>query len=541
MKIGNRILALTALLVAPAAMFCAVQLATTVDPDTGKKLEASIRAAEQEGDYEAAMRDYRKLVELYPNEPALRARLYVAMSATLERAGDADSAKQYREMATAIDATLPAQPDQMQAGAPATRGGNRSDKLMAIMGVAMQSFQAIQQARQTYQQARPPAQYGGPPQGYQYPPAPVGAAGYQPPAGGYQPSPGYDLNAGAPPGAMPPQNGYAPPPQGAYAPSPQGGYAPPPQGGSAPPPQGGYAPSPQDGSAGGYAPAGGPPPQQTAYSQPPPQQGYAPPPQDPNQGAPQGYAPSPQTGYAPPQQGNYAAPPQGSYAPPPQGGYAPPQGNYAPPTQAGYPPPPQAGYVPPQQGPAPPPQGGYAPVQGQPPQGSYAPPQGGYAAPQQPVYAQQPQSYGGTPQPGYAPRQPQRAQSYGSAPAAAPYPAPRRYVSQRTRGGEFTPVKVVQDRSQLGDKAYFSKACGALLAIDSGNLTFTSACGDEPQVIPASAISELRMNALVGKDIGAFHIATRKGLYLDLALESGSREDSRALVESLRKELALSE
>ncbi|MGA2185785.1 MAG: tetratricopeptide repeat protein [Bryobacteraceae bacterium] len=521
MTLTNRtagVVALAALLAAPAALLSAVQLVATVDADAGRRIEAAIRTAQQEGNYEEAMRDYRRLVELYPNEPVLRARLYVAMSATAEKAGNADAAKEYLAVATAIDPALPAKLEQTQPGEPTTRGGNRGDKVMAIMGAAMQSFQAIQQARQMYQQQRQaagqqmqpqPAQYGAPPpQGYQYPPAPVGAQGYQPPAGGYQPAPGYDPNAAPPPGGMPPQGGYQPPPQGGYAPPsgyppagpPQQSYGQPPQGAppQGAPPQGGYAPPQGAPPQGGYAPPPqGYPPQQAAPPQPgpsgQPQGGYAPPPQ------PQGY---------PPQQ---AGPPQPDPSGQPQG-YAPPQGGYAPPQQPqGYP---QQQGAPPQPNPSGQPQG-------------YAPPQGGYAPPQQPQgYPQQG---------GYAPQQPQ------GYPSVAPYPAPHRYASRRTRGAEFKPIQVVQDRSRLGDKAYFATACGALLNVDNGDLTFTSACGDEPQVIPASGILEIRMNAVVGKEMGAFHIATRKGLYLDLALESGSREDSRSVVDTLRKELNLGE
>jgi hypothetical protein len=46
---------------------------------------------------------------------------------------------------------------------------------------------------------------------------------------------------------------------------------------------------------------------------------------------------------------------------------------------------------------------------------------------------------------------------------------------------------------------------------------------------------------VVGKEVGAFHILTRKGLYLHLATESGKREDARAAVEELRRRLGLGE
>ena len=88
-----------------------------------------------------------------------------------------------------------------------------------------------------------------------------------------------------------------------------------------------------------------------------------------------------------------------------------------------------------------------------------------------------------------------------------------------------------------GSKAYVEDACGALIHVDGPNLTLTSGCGDAPLVISVSDLSEVRMNTVVGKDKEVFHIATKKGLYLPLATESGSPDDSRAIVYSLRKQL----
>lgn len=75
--------------------------------------------------------------------------------------------------------------------------------------------------------------------------------------------------------------------------------------------------------------------------------------------------------------------------------------------------------------------------------------------------------------------------------------------------------------------------------MDGTNLSFTPGGGESPQVIPAADIRKRKMNAIAGKDVGAFHIATANGLYLNLAPESGNREDGRTMVETLRKQLAI--
>jgi len=54
-------------------------------------------------------------------------------------------------------------------------------------------------------------------------------------------------------------------------------------------------------------------------------------------------------------------------------------------------------------------------------------------------------------------------------------------------------------------------------------------------------ILEIRLNTTAAKEIGAFHVATRKGFYLNMAPESGSRDDARAAIESLKKQLGITE
>ena len=75
--------------------------------------------------------------------------------------------------------------------------------------------------------------------------------------------------------------------------------------------------------------------------------------------------------------------------------------------------------------------------------------------------------------------------------------------------------------------------------MEGGNLTFTPTGGETALVIPAADILEIRMNTAVAKEAGAFHIITRKGLYLHLAPEGATSDEGRADVDELRKELGL--
>ena len=213
-------------------------------------------------------------------------------------------------------------------------------------------------------------------------------------------------------------------------------------------------------------------------------------------------------------------------------------------TQPGYPPQGQPQYAQPQaaQRPGYPqqPQQQYAQQPGYPqqPQQQYAQ-QPGYPQQPQQQYAQQP----GYPQQQYAqrPGYPQQGQRYAA--PASPYGAPRGYASGRgtMRGAAMPPLRVIHDHATLADAAYFADGCGALIAIGDGALTFTPTGGEEPLVIPTGEITDVRLNLVVGKEIGAFHIQTRKGLYLNLAIETGKREDARTAVDELRKQLGLGE
>jgi hypothetical protein len=145
------------------------------------------------------------------------------------------------------------------------------------------------------------------------------------------------------------------------------------------------------------------------------------------------------------------------------------------------------------------------------------------------------------PQPQQYPQQlqPQRPQQYTQ--QRAPYGAPAGYARpQQTRRGEAAQsIRVFHDHSRLGDRNYFEPPCGALLLAETGSLTFTPTGGEAPLVIPAAEILEIRMNTEVAKTAGAFHIITKKGLYLGLAPLGETADEGRADVDELRKQLGL--
>jgi hypothetical protein len=149
----------------------------------------------------------------------------------------------------------------------------------------------------------------------------------------------------------------------------------------------------------------------------------------------------------------------------------------------------------------------------------------------QPAYPGQgaPNAYG---RPSYSP-------PAGPAPYANASFKPR---AGRVRGGDDEPVfRVVHDHSHIGNKTYFEESCGGLLSVSGTNLTFTGSGGEAPRVIPASDILEIRLNSVMGRDAGVFHISTRQGLYLTLAPESQDREQARSLIEAIRANLSLIE
>ena len=62
------------------------------------------------------------------------------------------------------------------------------------------------------------------------------------------------------------------------------------------------------------------------------------------------------------------------------------------------------------------------------------------------------------------------------------------------------PLRVVHDHALLGDAAYFANGCGALIGFANRALTFTPSGGESPLVIPAGEVSDIRLNAVVGKE-----------------------------------------
>src|SRR5580698_221379 len=93
--------ALAAVLICPNLR--GADVSVPVDPNLGKEILDSIQSAQQQGETSKALREFRRLLELYPNEPLVRAPMYLAMSDLAEKSGDADQAKQYRATALAID------------------------------------------------------------------------------------------------------------------------------------------------------------------------------------------------------------------------------------------------------------------------------------------------------------------------------------------------------------------------------------------------------------------------------------------------------
>src|SRR5690349_13641840 len=81
-------------------------LAVPYDPEQPKQFETAAKAAMSEGNYAAALREYRRLAEVFPNEPGLQAPIYLAMAEAAEKSGDAMQAQTLAAMSRALDPTL---------------------------------------------------------------------------------------------------------------------------------------------------------------------------------------------------------------------------------------------------------------------------------------------------------------------------------------------------------------------------------------------------------------------------------------------------
>ena len=387
----------------------------------------AVQAALSDGNYATELPAFRRLLEIHPNDPQLKAYFYLAMGTAADKAGETKDAQLYKRMAQMLDWGI-----DWRVGKP--------DTAEAIMRSAAQSLATIEKARED---ARPKSAARPQPM-YNYPPAPAGAPEYKAPAE-YQPMPGYAAASTAGPVSMPFMNT-----------GPRGGTVPPPSPNSAPPP------SPQ-----------------AAPDQTRPAQSSAPPPPPP----PPQFQPNPN-----------AVPPPGFPQPLPQ--------NQRPPSSEG-PPSPQFRTSGREGGPKPP----MPYVAGAMGSGMSGGPPIGYQKPIDPYVMQQSTAVG----------------------------------RQNLRRGEAAkPMRVVHDHSQLGDKTYFETGCGALLTVEDGALIFTSGV-EAPRSIAASEIVDLRMNVEIGSAIGAFHVLTKRGLFLNLVPEGATREQGRLFVDALRKQLGLVE
>jgi len=471
------------------------------DPELSRQIWSSVEQARADGNAARALRELSKLLEVYPNEPMARAPIYLAMSELSAELGDSDKAAAYRATALAIDPDLGRR-------IHSDSGGKRAaaDKLAAILATGAQmTGQILQIARQPQPAVMAPGTMPA------FPAAPAGMPG-APAVQPMQPAPG----------------GFAAPVVVGYDANNQPIYATQP---APPPPAAGGGPM----SPGGAVPLAAPPPQapvvvgydannQPIYAQQlQPQVGAG--------GGPM--SPAPPVAAAPMQQ--YPAAPAPVAAAPMQQYPAAPAPIAAAPMQQ-YPAAPAPIAAPMQQYPAAPAPIAAAPMQQYPAAPApiaAAPPMQQYPVPAAPVAAPSAQPYPAAPR--YNPN------AWGSRvnPYAMRSPNGR---APRTRGYASPVLKVYYDRSRAGDAYYFANPCPALLDIDGeGALVVTPGCGEEPLVIPSPEITALRMNVAVGREVGAFHIETAKGLYLMLTAETGARDSSLAAVRTLRDALHLSD
>src|SRR5689334_9255826 len=134
---------LAAALLLPAGLLAQARLSAPMDASAGQKLIENARTAQQEGNHSAALREYGRALEVYPNEPLVRAQIYLAMSAEAKADGDAALEKLYRGMADAIDSDAAKTPS---GGAAATRGSGET--ATAVGQGALTMLAAILQARE---------------------------------------------------------------------------------------------------------------------------------------------------------------------------------------------------------------------------------------------------------------------------------------------------------------------------------------------------------------------------------------------------------
>jgi hypothetical protein len=151
------------------------------DPTLQAQIQQSIRAADNAHDWGRLVAESHRLLEFFPNEPAVRAPIYLAMAEAAKRAGDNNHAAEYRAAATAIDANLP---DRLPKGAEGI-------DIMQTMLLAMRIASAMPQARLAARTSGKAVGGDSSPSTF-YPDTAVGSSAYQPPQGGYLPAPAYD-------------------------------------------------------------------------------------------------------------------------------------------------------------------------------------------------------------------------------------------------------------------------------------------------------------------------------------------------------------
>ena len=108
------------------------------DPTLQAQIQLSIRAANNAHDWARLIAESRRLLEFFPNEPAVRAPIYLAMAEAANHANDRAQAADYRAMAMAIDPNLQ---DRMANGAA------RIDIMQAMLLAMLRIASAMPQAR----------------------------------------------------------------------------------------------------------------------------------------------------------------------------------------------------------------------------------------------------------------------------------------------------------------------------------------------------------------------------------------------------------
>ena len=102
-------------------------------------------------------------------------------------------------------------------------------------------------------------------------------------------------------------------------------------------------------------------------------------------------------------------------------------------------------------------------------------------------------------------------------------------------------MQLIQDLSRVGALNYFEPSESVAVQAVEGGLRLWPAGSGPEMWIPVADVIDLRMNSVVAKDLGAFHLATRNGLYLNLMLPSGNIDAAAQLLADLREQLGLSE